>query len=897
VGEHPLPPTGAGAPITGQHPPAPPVSVEAPPSSQADRDLAMKAEPSENAVWSAFSFDEPGLYADAAHEVPPAPAMPAHPARRARRGRGFIGWFTAFLVSGIAIPLDLLTLGLAGGAALIYVTLPSLPSTEGLGEVQFQEPLRVYSADGDLMAEFGVQRRRPVVFDKVPPLLVKAFLATEDSRFFEHRGVDVMGLARAALSLARTGSKSQGGSTITMQVARNFFLTPEKTVKRKFSELLLALQVEQRLSKEQILELYLNKIFFGHRAYGVTAAADLYYDKALDDLTLPEMAMLAGLPKAPSSNNPLTNPDRALERRNYVLRRMQELDYITAAEYEAAVAAPDEAKLHQRDVGLQAGYIAEMVRQEMIRRYGDEAYARGFLVTTTVESWLQRSAQDALRVSLLDYDRRHGYRGPEGRVDVAGASDEELDGYLDGITELPLLTAGVVTEAGPKGATVYIGGGRRVKLGLKQVAWAKRFVNENAVGRAPAKVGDAVSAGDLVRVGQNAEGVWYLRQAPGVTGALVSLSPEDGAIGALVGGYVFGDSKFNRAVDARRQPGSSFKPFVYAAALEKGWTPASLVRDEPIQVSLGHGEIWEPENFDHKTMGPIRIRTAIALSRNLAAVNMLQSVELSYATQFATRFGFDLGQLPLGLSMVLGTAEVSPLQMAKAYAVFANGGFRIEPYLIQRIETTAGELVFEAQSPHACSDCWFRYEQTPARTQGLASAPQAERVLDPRLVYEMNSMLQGVVANGTATRAKALNRTDIAGKTGTTNDVRDSWFCGYQKDFVAVAWMGFDDFSRLGKSETGGHAGLGMWMDFMKDALKDKPNAVLPVPEGMVTINVDKARGTETAATGPGVQEETIREELRLTLLGPESVRAPGGSSGASVAPRRTAPRVMDDLF
>jgi penicillin-binding protein 1A len=829
--------------------------------------------------------------------VPAARSDRMRARRRQRRGRGFSGWLAALLVSGIAIPLDLLTLGLVGMAALIYVTLPGLPTTEGLVEVQFQEPLRVFSADGDLMAEFGVQRRRPVVFDKVPPLLVKAFLAIEDSRFFEHQGIDLMGLSRAALSLLRTGVKSQGGSTITMQVARNFFLTPEKTVKRKFSELLLALQVEQRLSKEQILELYLNKIFFGHRAYGISAAADLYYDKSLDDLSLPEMAMLAGLPKAPSSNNPVTNPERALERRNHVLKRMQELGYISAEDYAAAVAAPDGAKLHQSDVGLQAGYIAEMVRQEMILRYGEEAYAGGFRVTTTVESWLQRAAQDALRVSLLEYDRRHGYRGPEARVDIAGASDEDLDAYLDSVGELPLLTAGLVTQAGAKEASVYIGGGRRVKLGLKQVAWAKHFVNENATGRAPAKVTDAVAVGDLVRVGQNAEGVWYLRQAPGVTGALVSLSPLDGAIRALVGGYVFGDSKFNRAVDARRQPGSSFKPFVYAAALDKGWTAASRVKDEPIRVPLGGGKFWEPENFDRKTMGVIPMRTALALSRNLAAVNLLQSVGLQYATEFVTRFGFDLASIPLGLSMVLGTAEVSPLKMAEAFAVFANGGFRVQPYLIQRVETAAGDVIFEAQAPRACSDCWFRYEQDPARTQGLASGPEAKRVLDPRLVYEMQYLLEAVVTSGTATRAKALNRTDIAGKTGTTNDVRDSWFCGYQKDFVTVSWMGFDDFSRLGKSETGGHAGLGMWMDFMKDALKDKPNASLTMPAGMVKVAVDKSRGTETKAKGQGVDVLAVREELRLMLMGPEPVQASAPKKKATDAPRRTSPRVMDDLF
>jgi penicillin-binding protein 1A len=829
-----------------------------------------------------------------------APTVPTKPPRRVRQGRGFFGWLQALVVTGIAVPLDLLTLGLVGMAVMVYVTLPGLPATEGLSQMEFQEPLRVYSAEGDLMAEFGVERRRPVVYREVPPTLLQAFLAIEDSRFFEHGGIDLMGLGRAGLSLVRTGERSQGGSTITMQVARNFFLTPEKTIRRKFSELLLALQVERTLSKEQIMELYLNKIFFGHRAYGIRSAADLYYDKSLEELSLAQMAMLAGLPKAPSSNNPVTNPERAIERRNYVLKRMEELAYISPEEYAQAVAEPDNAEVHQRDVGLQAGYIAEMVRREMIRRYGDQAYARGFKVTTTVESGLQRSAQDALRTSLLEYDRRHGYRGAEAKLDINGASDEDLDAYLEEVGELPLLTAGVVTRATAAEATVYIGGGRRVQIGPKQVAWAKRWINENAAGRAPSKVSDVLAVGDLVRVGQNAEGTWYLRQAPKVTGALVSISPQDGAVRALVGGYVFGDSKFNRAVDARRQPGSSFKPFIYAAALEKGWTAASRVKDERIRVPLGRGTFWEPDNFDHKTMGVIPMRTAMALSRNLAAVNTLQSVGLQYATDFVTRFGFDLAKIPLGLSMALGTAEVSPLQMAEAYAVFANGGFRVEPYLIARIETAAGELVFEAAPPHACSDCWFRYGEETAQTQGLAGGPEAERVLDPRLVYEMQYLLEAVITRGTATRAKSLGRSDLAGKTGTTNDVRDSWFCGYQKDFVTIAWMGFDDFSRLGKNETGGHAGLGMWVDFMKDALKDKPNATLPMPKGMVKVGVDNKRGTETKGKGEGVEELAVREELRLMLMGPEPVAssapAPAKPKGP-VAPKRTAPRVMDDLF
>ena len=797
MGEHPLLPTA------GEQPPAPANPAEAHVPSQAEHDLAAHAGPSEETIRTTLVFDDPWRDSGAFEENAPAPAKSAYHARHTRHRPGFFGWLATFLVSGLAIPLDLLTLGLAAGAALVYVTLPSLPSTAGLGEVKFQEPLRVYSADGELMAEFGVQRRRPVVFDKVPPLLIKAFLATEDSRFFEHQGIDVMGLARAGLSLARTGVKSQGGSTITMQVARNFFLTPEKTIKRKFSELLLAMQVEQRLSKQQILELYVNKIFFGHRAYGVSAAADLYYDKDLDELTLPEMAMLAGLPKAPSSNNPVSNPERALDRRNYVLKRMQELGYITNAEYAAAVAAPDDAKLHQRDLGLQAGYIAEMVRQEMIRRYGDQAYARGFRVTTTVESWLQRSAQDALRVSLLDYDRRHGYRGPEGRVDISGASDEELDTYLDGITELPLLTAGIVTESGPKAATVYIGAGRHVRLGLKQVAWARRLINENAVGRAPARVSDAVAAGDLVRVGQNAEGVWYLRQAPKVTGALVSLSPQDGAIRALVGGYVFGDSKFNRAVDARRQPGSSFKPFVLRRCAGQG-----LDTSKPGQGRAGPGLAGprravgapelRPQDYGphphphcHRPLPQSRRRQHAPERR--AGLCHPVCHPLWLRPRAAPPGPVHGAGDRRGLAAADGQGLRRVCQRRVPYRALPDSAHRDHgrrpdlrgggPARMQRllVSLRAGAC------PHPRSDC---------RASSRARAGPAPGLRD-------ESMLQSVITSGTATRAKALNRTDIAGKTGTTNDVRDSWFCGYQKDFVTVTWMGFDDFSRLGRSETG----------------------------------------------------------------------------------------------
>ncbi|MEA3277319.1 MAG: penicillin-binding protein 1A [Pseudomonadota bacterium] len=807
-----------------------------------------------------------------------------------------LGWFGQFLASVVAVPLDVLTLGLLVASAFVAATLTELPQTDVLREVRLQEPLRVFSADGSLMAEFGVQRRSPVSFDEIPPLLIKAFLATEDSRFFEHEGIDVTGLGRAAISYARTGERTQGGSTITMQVARNFFLSREKTFQRKFAELLLSLHIERTLSKEEILELYLNKIFFGHRAYGISAAAALYYDKPLDALTVAQMAMLAGVPKAPSANNPVSNPDRARSRRDYILRRMRELGYIKEPELQAALQEPDRARLHRQEVDLDAGYLSEMVRQEMVRRFGEDAYREGYRVTTTVEAWLQSTAQDALRKALLDYDRRHGYRGPEARYQAQEVSGGQLDQLLDSVRSLPGLTAGIVVRSTAKEAEVYIGDGERVSLGLKQVKWARPFKNEKWRGRAPRKVSDAVAVGDLIRLKQNGDGVWELSQAPSVAGALVALSPTDGAVRALAGGYHFAASKFNRAVDARRQPGSSFKPFVYASALDKGWTPASLIKDERISIRLNRREMWEPDNFDHKTMGPIRLRKALTLSRNLASVYLLRRVGLDDVRGYVSRFGFDLKDLPLGLSMVLGTAEVSPLQMAGAYSVFANGGFRVFPYFISRVENGAGDLVFEANPPSACSDCWFRYEDSPAQTAALErrDAPKAERVLEPRLTFQMNSLLQDVIKFGTGRRALKLEREDIAGKTGTTNDVRDSWFCGYQKDLVTVTWMGFDEFNPLGKGETGGQAGLGMWVEFMGQALKDKPEAILDIPEGMVEVRIDKNRGTRTDSTGSHTMAEWVREEYELMLLGPQPVYFSGGGGGGV---RRRAPRVIDELF
>ncbi|MGA7979660.1 MAG: penicillin-binding protein 1A [Chromatiaceae bacterium] len=839
--------------------------------------------------------DFPAMVADAGDRPgPPQTPSPAPP-KGARESRfSLLRWLWGRVASLFAASFDLLTLGLLVGAAFVSVTLAELPETATLRDVQLQEPLRVYTADGGLMAEFGAQRRSPVAFKDIPPLLVKAFLATEDSRFFEHEGVDLTGIGRAALNYARTGERTQGGSTITMQVARNFFLSREKTFQRKFAELLLAMHIERTFTKQEILELYLNKIFFGHRAYGISAAAALYYNKPLNELTLPEMAMLAGIPKAPSANNPVSNPKRAMARREHVLRRMRGLGYITERELRSALQAPDHAMLHRKEVDLDADYVSEMVRREMYARFGEDAYHEGYRVTTTVDTRLQRAAQASVRTALLDYDLRHGYRGPEGHFEVGGKTDAELDQMLESVRSLPRLVAGIVVGADSSEAEVYVGGGRKVSLGLKQASWARPFKSENWRGPPPRRLTDVVAVGDLVRLRKDSDGAWALSQAPSSAGALAAVSPADGAIRALVGGYYFSDSKFNRAVDARRQPGSSFKPFIYASALDKGWTPASLVKDERISIRLNQREMWEPDNFDHKTMGPIRLRVALTLSRNLASIYLLEHVGLDYARRFVGRFGFDLQNLPLGLSMALGTAEVSPLQMAGAYAVFANGGFRVNPYFITRVENGDGKLVFEAKPRQACADCWFHYEQSPAQTAALERKDglQANRVLEPRLTFEMNSLLQGVIREGTGRKALQLGRSDLAGKTGTTNDVRDSWFCGYQKDLVAVSWMGFDDFAPLGRGETGGQAGLGMWVSFMRDALKDKPEAILDVPEGMVEVRVDKRRGTLTSATGSNTVTEWVREEYQQSLGGPEPVQYAGDGYGPS-----SAPRVIDELF
>jgi penicillin-binding protein 1A len=771
---------------------------------------------------------------------------------------------------------------------IVYAKLePQLPSIESLKDVQLQVPLRIYTSDHKLMAEFGEKRRAPVRIEDVSPKLIQAFLAAEDDRFYEHPGVDFQGLLRAGIELLRTGKKRQGGSTITMQVARNFFLTAEKTYVRKLNEILLAFRIEHSLSKQEILELYLNKIYLGHRAYGVEAAAQVYYGVDINQLSVAQMAMIAALPKAPSRVNPINHPEAAIARRNYVLGRMYSLGYIDADVYNKALAEPDEAILHTIQVDVKAPYLAEMVRDEMVQRYGEDAYTSGFEVVTTIESSLQNMANRALRDTLLDYTRRHGYRGPEGHVDLA----------VDGATAVPeLLTnypawgeveAALVTAVEERSAEAMLRDGSTITLTWDGLSWARPYKNVNVMGKAPGSAADVLAVGDVIRVETDKDDKWRLTQLPRVQGALVSLRPDDGAIVALAGGFDFGLSKFNRATQAMRQPGSSFKPIIYSAALEKGFTTASIINDAPVVFDDNALELtWRPENYSGKFYGPTRLRKALYLSRNLVSIRVLQAIGASYAADYAERFGFDLSQLPHDLTLALGSASVTPLQMARAYAVFANGGYLVDPYFIRRIQDAQGQIVYTAQPRVACSDCAQHIEDTSKEAEtGISFAAQ---VITPQNAWLMNSMLQDVIKHGTGRRAMALGRADLAGKTGTTNDQKDAWFCGYNPSLVTTTWVGFDKLDPLGRVETGAHAALPMWMQYMGEALAGTPVVKRDPPDGLVTVRIDP----ETGLLARSGQADAIFETFRLAEVPQAGVE--GRSAGEDT---RSSGSSVDQIF
>ncbi|MGD8590799.1 MAG: penicillin-binding protein 1A, partial [Chromatiales bacterium] len=691
----------------------------------------------------------------------------------------------------------LLGLFIVGATSLVGIFLylePDLPSIETLKDVRLQVPLRVYSNDGKLIAEFGEKRREPLLYKEVPEQVIQAFLAAEDDRFFEHPGVDYQGLLRAAGQLLLTGERRQGGSTITMQVARNFFLSSKKTYTRKLNEIFLALKIERLLSKQEILELYLNKIYLGHRSYGVGAASMVYYGRPIQKLELPEIAMIAGLPKAPSRYNPITNPKRALIRRDYVLGRMRELNFITKEQYNQAIATPDNATLHTAMSELEAPYIAEMVRATAIEHYGSDAYTNGYKVYTTLDSRLQEAATQALRKAIHSYDKRHGYRGPNGHYDLtASTAQDELLKQIDAQPQIADLENAIVIQVDEKSAEILMKDSERKTLGWNGLAWARSYQSQDRMGPKPKSANDILKPGDLIRIYKDTtdEGESYFRlaQIPAVSGAFVAVSPDDGAILALVGGYDYFRSKFNRVTQAKRQPGSGFKAFIYSAALEHGYNTASLINDAPIVYEEpGMESAWRPENYSGKFYGPTRLRTALTYSRNLVSIRLLRSMGITPTIEYISRFGFSEDKLPHALSLALGSGEVTPLQMAEGYSVLANGGYHVEPYFIERIEDDKNTIVEQTPITQVCDK-----EETPTTEtpdDAFSTTHCAPRVITEQNYYLMNSMMRDVIQYGTGKRARVLGRKDLAGKTGTTNDQRDAWFNGFSRHMVAIAWIG-----------------------------------------------------------------------------------------------------------
>jgi len=795
----------------------------------------------------------------------------------------------------------LLRLTLLGSLAAVWLLAgvylylsPALPDVETLRDVQLQTPMRVYTASGDMIGQFGEQKRNPLDYSEIPDTFVKALLAAEDDGFFRHSGIDLMGLGRAVSELLLTGAKGSGGSTLTMQVARNYFLSLDRTFTRKFNEILLAIEIERRLSKQEIFELYVNRVFLGHRAYGFEAAAQTYYGRSMHELSLAEHAMLAGIPKAPSRNNPLSSPDNARERRNWILGRMRLLGYIDDMAYQAALAEPVEVRHHGARITLDAQHAAEMVRREMLERYGIGIYNDGYQVYTTLDSRLQRAAQSSLETGLITYDRRHGYRGAEQQLadprplapPSVTAANEAPASWLEALAEIPPLAGLVpaaITQVNDAGARFVIADGSEHELlwenGLRQ---ANPYLNENARGRAPGSPGDVVSRGDVVRVSRPQGEAWHLAQIPAAQAALIALKPDNGAILSLVGGFGFEQSKFNRATQAQRQPGSNFKPFIYSAALAAGYTPASIINDAPIVLEDTSLEgIWRPENDGGKFYGPTRLRWALTQSRNLVSIRLLQQMGVGTVIDYARQLGFDTADFPRNLSLALGTQSMSPLDVARGYAILANGGYAVEPHIISRIEDSAGNLLFEARPATVCRACADDTGDHPAghggqrRSDAVGEArpahriaetgidaeplPAAPRVMDERVNFLINDILQDVIKAGTGRRALALKRDDIAGKTGTTNGPMDAWFSGYNRDVVATSWVGFDRYTPLGRREFGGTAALPIWISFMREALRDRPEQGPPIPNGITSVRIDP----ETGLLAGSEQDNALFEYFR----------------------------------
>jgi len=859
-------------------------------------------------------------------------------------------------------------------AVVLYiyaVMVPELPSIEHLEDTQYQVPLRIYDRNEILLAEFGEHRRIPVAFDKIPRHLIDAVVSVEDDQFWNHPGVDFYALMAAVYEVATTGRKTRGGSTITMQVARNFFLSPEQTYARKFIEILLALKIESELSKEKIIELYLNKIFLGHRAYGISAASQVYYDKKLADLTLAQAAMIAGLPKAPSKYNPISNPERALIRRNYILGRMRILKYIEEDEFEQALNEPITAELHRKRTIADAQYVSELVRAQLFEQYGEEVYKAGLRVYTTIDGELQAVANQALRKNLLDYGRRHGYRGVIGKIDLSEINEDPFDEDLVTDQRIGGLRKGVVisvneavaveddtNESSTASATLLISNYEKIDVLFEGgIDWAAKFIDVDNQGPKPKFIADVLAVGDVVWL-ENRDGQWLLADVPRVEGALVSIDPSNGGIRAMVGGFDYFKNKFNRATQARRQPGSNFKPFIYSAALEKGFTAATIINDAPVVFDDDSLEAtWRPENYSGKFYGPTRMREALVKSRNLVSIRILQAIGLRYATNYVQRFGFERDQMPYDLSLALGSASFSPLQMARAYAVFSNGGYLIEPYIINRVESGTGEVIFQSNPQTVCQDCETENMDELAAAEATAEAQQeaeqqaesaanagqeaeqqaevvalgeeeqleaielnvledgavntgvaigvaevevvpqyAPRVISAQNAFIMRSIMREVVQRGTAVRAKALGRKDIAGKTGTTNDQIDAWFSGYNDQVVTTSWVGFDNQRHMGNRETGGRAALPMWIEFMRKALEGRPENLQEQPEGLVTIRIDAETGKRADFNTRNSLFELFRVEnapREVTVVKSTT----NDSGGAIINVPETEDEIVEDIF
>lgn len=752
------------------------------------------------------------------------------------------------------------------GGLYLYLS-PKLPAVDTLHEIKLATPLRIYSQDGKLIGEYGTERRTPLRFDQIPKDYVNALLAAEDAEFFVHNGVSIKGLLRGASQILKSGHIQSGGSTLTMQLSRDFYLHRRQELTRKFNEILLSLKIERTYTKQEIFELFNNKMFFGNRAYGLQAAAQIYYGKNVDELTVAQHAMIVGVLKAPSSYNPLVNPRRAMIRRDWILGRMLELGMLDENRYRAAISEPNTAAYHGSNLDMNAPYVSEMARQEVINRFGEAAYSDGLHVYTTINSQLQKHAEDVVRKGLLDYDQRKGYRAPEKNLGMsADPSREDWQEALQNIPTLGNLVPAAVIKVQPRSLQILFGNGDLGTIewenGLSNV---RPYISENSRGPAYKSVSDFLKEGDVIRVVRNEDEQWAFSQVPALQAALVSLDPNNGAIRSLIGGFDFKQSNFNRATQGARQPGSSFKALLYLVALENGFTPASVVNDAPIVLeNTQTGIAWRPENDDGKFTGPMLLRRAFYRSRNLVSIRILRAVGMQTALDSFERFGFNKKDFPRDLTLALGTHELTPLQLATAYAAFANGGFKITPFLVSRIEDGRGTVLYEEKPETVCYECENNFNSA-ANNSEIPVNP-AKRIIDKRIAYLMDTMLKDVINRGTGSRAKSLGRSDIGGKTGTTNGPRDLWFAGYSPKATTVVWAGFDANTPIGRTEYGSSTALPIWIDYMKTALHGTLEEFRRQPDGIVTVRINPETGNPAEPGDPdAIFEVFLAEDVTRT--------------------------------